>query len=65
MSGPPRKPDVVRGANVAPVDPLGVGVEVVRAECGKFGEEPVDLGLRGQEGVQGALLHESREGFIF
>jgi hypothetical protein len=34
-------------------------MEVVRAQGGQLGEEPVDLGLRGKESVQGLFLCRS------
>src|SRR5690606_30795480 len=44
---------VVESADMAPVDLVGVGVEMLRAERRQAFEHGVDLELRGEEGVDG------------
>ena len=44
---------VVQGANIASVDRVGVGVEMVVAEGFHPFQHPIDLALGGKEGIQG------------
>ena len=46
---------MLKGADVAPVHLVGVGVEVVAAEGLKAGQHPVDLGLPADEGFEGGF----------
>ena len=43
---------MLEGADIAPVDLVGMAVEVVRAERLQTGEHFVDLGLLAEEGVE-------------
>jgi hypothetical protein len=44
---------VVQGTNMAPVDLVGVGVKMVRAEGCQAFEHRVDLDFRSEESVEG------------
>src|SRR5690606_19709238 len=44
---------VVEGADMAPVDLVGAGLEMLRAEGGEAFQHRVDLELGGEEGIEG------------
>ena len=46
---------MLKGADMAPVDLVGVGVEVVVAEACQAGEHLVDLGLFADERIESRL----------
>jgi len=51
--------DVVGGADMAPGDRVGAGVEVVRAQGGEVREEAVDLGLCGDDGRESLVVRHA------